>query len=104
VEAFLLDILDRRIVDPDSIGRAAMAFFGVQGPWYTLGWLMAATVEQSSGRAALVGLLCDPVKLLASYNAAARREERARLPLWSDSLLARLTPPPRAPRPRRRRR
>jgi hypothetical protein len=104
VEAFLLDVLDRRIVDPDSIGRAAMAFFGVQGPWYTLGWLMAATVEQSSGRATLVGLLCDPVKLLASYNAAARRDERARLPLWSDSLLARLTPPPRAPRPRRRRR
>jgi Putative zinc dependent peptidase (DUF5700) len=36
VEGFLLDVLDRRIVGPDSIGRAAMAFFGVQGPWYTL--------------------------------------------------------------------
>ena len=104
VEAFLLDVLDRRIVDPDSIGRAGMAFFGVQGPWYTVGWLMAATVERNSGRAALVGLLCDPVKLLASYNAAAGRDQRARLPLWSDTLLARLTPPPRASRPRRRRR
>jgi hypothetical protein len=103
VESFLLDVLDRRIVDPDSIGRAAMAFFGVQGPWYTLGWLMAATVERDAGRTALVGLLCDPVKLLASYNAVARRDERARLPLWSDALLARLTPPPpRAPRRRRR--
>ena len=104
VEGFLLDVLDRRIVDPDSIGRAGMAFFGVQGPWYTVGWLMAATVERNSGRAALVGLLCDPVKLLASYNAAAGRDQRARLPLWSDTLLARLTPPSRASRPRRRRR
>jgi Putative zinc dependent peptidase (DUF5700) len=81
-----------------------MAFFGVQGPWYTLGWLMAATVERDAGRAALVGLLCDPVKLLATYNAAARREERARMPVWSDALLARLTSPPRAPPPGRRRR
>ena len=104
VQGFLLDILERRVVDPDSIGRAAMAFFGVQGPWYTLGWLMAATVERDAGRSALVGLLCDPVNLLVTYNAVARREEHAGLPLWSDALLGRLTSPVRAPRPRRRRR
>ena len=102
VEAFLLNVLDRRVTDPDSIGRAGMSFFGVQGPWYTLGWVMASTVERSGGRAALVNVLCDPAELLAAYNAAARGPEDA-LPLWSDTLLARLTPEARARRPRCRR-
>jgi len=104
VERFLLDVLDQRIADPDSIGRAGMSFFGVQGPWYTLGWVMASTVEREAGRAALVGLLCDPPALLQAYNAAARRQKGSGLPLWSEALLARLTPAPRPARPRRRRR
>jgi hypothetical protein len=100
VEAFLLDVLARRVTDPDSIAHAGMSFFGVQGPWYTLGWVMASTVERSAGRPGLVKVLCDPAELLATYNAAARDRGDA-LPLWSDTLLARLTP--RAPAPRRRR-
>ena len=102
VEGFLLDVLDRRVTDPDSIGRVAMSFFGVQGPWYTLGWVMASTVERASGRAALVNVLCDPAELLAAYNAVARQRAGG-LPLWSESLLARLTPEPRGRRPRFRR-
>jgi hypothetical protein len=102
VEAFLLDVLDRRVTDPDSIGRAGMSFFGVQGPWYTLGWVMASTVERTAGRAALVKVLCDPAELLAAYNAAARHSKGA-LRLWSDVLLARLTPEPRVRGPRHRR-
>jgi Putative zinc dependent peptidase (DUF5700) len=92
VEGFLLDVLDRRVTDPDSIRRAGMSFFGVQGPWYTLGWLMASTVERSAGRPALVASLCDPVRLLRRYNAAARapRSGEPALPTWSDTLLARL--------------
>ncbi len=92
VEAFLLDVLDRRI-DADSATRAGMSFFGVQGPWYTLGWVMAATVERDGGRPALVGRLCDPAALLAAYNdAVGRAREGPRLPRWSETLLARLTP------------
>ena len=102
VETFLLDVLERRVTDADSIGRAGMSFFGVQGPWYTLGWVMAATVERSEGRAALVKVLCDPADLLTAYNAAARRSHGA-LPLWSDALLARLSLGPRSRGPRRRR-
>jgi hypothetical protein len=92
VEAFLLDVLDRRIAQ-DSVTRAGMSFFGVQGPWYTLGWLMATTVERRAGRAALVGALCDPPALLAAYDVAAGRgDARPPLPRWSPALLARLTP------------
>ena len=91
METFLLGVLNRRVTDPDSIGRAGMAFFAVQGPWYTLGWLTASTVERDAGRAALVGLLCDPAELLAAYNSAAGRIGGT-LPLWSEAVLARLTP------------
>jgi hypothetical protein len=104
VEAFLLDVLERRVTDPDSIGRVGMSFFGVQGPWYTLGWVMASTVERDAGRTALVGLLCDPVSLLRAYNAAAARRPAGEAPpRWSEALLARLSPPPGPRRPRRRR-
>ena len=91
-EAFFLDVLDERLADPDSVRGAAMSFFGVQGPWYTVGWTMAATVERAYGRDRLVDVLCDPRRLMATHNAAAEAENAlgARLPTWSPSLLRRL--------------
>lgn len=102
VETFLLDMLERRLTDPDSVTRVGMSFFGVQGPWYTLGWLMAATVERDVGRTTLVRQLCEPVALLEAYNAAVGRERPGSLPLWSKALLARLNPPHRPPSGSRR--
>ena len=95
VEGFLLDVLDGRLTDPDSTRARAMAFFGVQGPWYTLGWLMATTIERTYGRAALVASVCDPPALLRRYNEAAAASRRSELPRWSDRLLTRLTAGPR---------
>ncbi len=94
VEAFFLDILDERLADPDSVRRAGMSFFGVQGPWYTVGWKMAATIEQEYGRERLIQVMCDPRRLMATYNAAAEAQNARgeRLPLWSSSLLARTAP------------
>ena len=93
VETFLLDVLDGRLSDPDSVQRTAMSFFGVQGPWYTVGWTMATTIETVYGRPHLVAALCDPPALLAAYNSAAEARNAATgamLSLWSDALLARL--------------
>jgi Putative zinc dependent peptidase (DUF5700) len=93
LEAFFLDVLDGRLAEPDSVRQRAMSFLGdAQGPWYTVGYLMAATVERTYGRRALVGALCDPRHLLALYNraAAARPTAAAPLPTWSPALLARL--------------
>lgn len=92
LEAFFLDVLDGRIAGPD-IQATAMSFFGVQGPWYTVGWMMAATVERAFGRHALVAGICDPVRLLTQYQEAARAEATAGgadAALWSDELLRRL--------------
>jgi hypothetical protein len=62
----------------------AAEFYGVQGPWYTVGWKMAVTVERRFGRAALIECLRDPRRLLARYNAAAGDS----LARWSPALLA----------------
>jgi putative zinc-dependent peptidase DUF5700 len=86
LQRYFLDALDGRLVTADSIRAVAMTFYGVQGPWYTVGWRMAATIEERLGRARLVAAICDPRRLLATYDEAARGDE----PRWSDVLLAKL--------------
>lgn len=98
VEAFFLDILAGRTVEPAEVRQRAMAFFGdAQGPWYTIGYAMASAIERMDGREALVSSLCNGRELLRRYNAAAVRSNAKltaseRLPLWSDELIARLGP------------
>ena len=90
VEAFLLDVAEGRLKG-DEENKAGFAFFGVQGPWYTVGWRMASLIEQIHGRERLVESFCDNSKLLKTYNSAARKYNRrhaTNLPLWSDELLA----------------
>lgn len=88
IERFYLDILDGALKTEQEIREQGFSFFGSdQGPWYTVGWQMAATVERILGHDALVGSLCDPRQLLSSYNRAAGGQSLAR---WDPSLLERL--------------
>lgn len=92
VEKFLLDVLDGRLAG-DEAQKAGFAFFGIQGPWYTVGWQMSVLIEKTYGRAALIESFCDQRKLLLTYNRAAEKHNRnARKPLslWSQSLIDRL--------------
>jgi hypothetical protein len=89
VESFFNDILSDRLSE-EQRQRAGFAFFGVQGPWYTVGWKMSVVIEETYGRGALIECICDHRKLLPTYNRAATEFNRtARLPLalWSPSLL-----------------
>ena len=94
LEEFFRSVVDGRMTSPDSVLRKAMTFYGVQGPWYTVGWQMASTVERVQGRRELIRTMCNPLDLMKAYNSSARtlmsRGEPA-MPLWSDSLLAALT-------------
>jgi hypothetical protein len=85
-------VLDGKIASADSVRGLAATYYGVQGPWYTVGWLMASTIERELGRPSLIATLCDPPEFLARYNDAARRANARgqALPLWNPSLIVRL--------------
>lgn len=89
VEAFLLAVADGKL-NGDEASKAGFEFFGVQGPWYTVGWKIATVIERVYGREKLIESFCDESKLLSTYNSAAKKLERKdgeKLTLWSDELL-----------------
>lgn len=91
VEKFLLDVAQGRLKTEAERGKVGYSFFGVQGPWYTVGWKMAVVIEKRYGRAKLIECMTDPRELLATYNQAAAEHNRAHpedpLALWSPELL-----------------
>jgi hypothetical protein len=83
------DVLEGRLKG-DEISKVAYSFFGIQGPWYTVGWKMAVTIEKTYGRARLIKCFCDPRGLLPTYNQAAREHNRTSgdsLALWSQAVI-----------------
>jgi hypothetical protein len=70
VSDFFLQVLDGKL-QGDSIGQKGAEFFGLQGPWYTVGYRMAVMVEKRYGRAALIDCMRDRRLLLVRYNAVA---------------------------------
>jgi len=95
VEGFFLDVLDGRLKG-EAIREAGFSFFGIQGPWYTVGWKMAVLIEETFGRSKLIDCLCDSAAFLVAYNeAAAKRRDRTGelLALWSQEFLKRLNSP-----------
>ena len=85
VEKFFLDVVNNRLTE-DQIATTGFSFFGIQGPWYTVGWKMAVTIEETFGRATLIECFCDHRKLLETYNKAAvshNRKSHEQLATWS---------------------
>jgi hypothetical protein len=92
VEKFFTDLLEGRLSD-DAEARTASSFYGVQGPWYTVGWQMAVVIEKTFGRRKLIGCMCDPTMLLDCYNRSVKtfnKRNRRQLASWSDSFLKQL--------------
>jgi len=89
VEKFFLDVYEDRLAE-EQIQNTGASFFGVQGPWYTVGWKMSVLIEKTYGRAKLIECICDQRKLLATYNKAAarhNRKSRELLATWSASFI-----------------
>jgi hypothetical protein len=86
LQTHFLDVIDGRLT-LDSAQRVAMSFYGIQGPWYTVGWVMGSTIERVLGRDRLIAVMCDPRRVMATYNQAAVREKKA---VWSAEVLRRL--------------
>jgi Putative zinc dependent peptidase (DUF5700) len=90
VEKFFLDVLANRLGEED-INKTVSSFFGVQGPWYTVGWKMCVMIEKAFGRRALIEAMCDPRKLLPLYNRTAtliNQRSQQKMATWSAELVA----------------
>ena len=93
LERFFLDVIEGRLPDEPAQRERAAPFWGdAQGAWYTVGYLMATTVERAEGRQALIATMCEPWRLLLAYERAAARAGDPGLPRWSAALLRHLTP------------
>ncbi len=91
VNAFFLDLVNGKFATPDAAEEKGGSFFGVQGPWYTVGYKMSVMVDNRFGRQALIGAMLDPRCLLVLYNRAAAEQNAAgkpTLPLWSEDVLS----------------
>jgi hypothetical protein len=89
LDKFLTDVLSGTL-HGEAAMKAGYEFFGVQGPWYTVGWQMAVLIEKYEGRQKVIESFCNPWRLLSVYNHAARRyyrEAATPLAMWSDGLV-----------------
>ena len=84
----------QRVLDGTLKGEAtrkeAASYYGVQGPWYTVGWRMASLIETRLGKARLLKVYSDLPTLFRAWNEAAEAEEKAggpKLPRWPDALV-----------------
>ena len=96
METFYLALLGGQLSEQETT-RRGMELVNTdsvpQGPFYTVGWLMAATIEKMLGRERLVASVCDPVMFVTDYNEAAAMVGRSRgesHPAWSTNFLDRL--------------
>jgi hypothetical protein len=92
IDRFFNDIIDDKLTD-DQIDQTDSSFSGYQGPWYTVGWRVATTIERSYGRGRLIQSICDPTTLFSTYNEAAKRSNLSNtepVALWSSTLIERI--------------
>ena len=94
LEAFFIDVAAGKLSEEER-RQQGFTFINTdeapQGAFYTVGWQMAARVEESLGREVILRSVCDPRELLVAYNQVASASEADSPPtLWSDTLLDRL--------------
>jgi hypothetical protein len=92
VEKFFFDILEKRI-SKSKENETGYSFFGIQGPWYTVGWQMSALIERTFGRQKLIECICNQKELLETYNKAAEKynnSSKNKYALWSVKLIERI--------------
>lgn len=82
IDSLIQDVASGRVADPDSVRARAVTFYGDQGPWYTVGWLMTSTIERTSSRAGLLDVICDPRAVILEYQGIAEKGPEKR-PKWS---------------------
>jgi Putative zinc dependent peptidase (DUF5700) len=94
LDGFFRQILSGKL-STEETNKQAFSYFGTQGPWYTVGWKMAVTVEKTYGRKRLVEAMCDGPAFLSIYNQAANelaKREGGTPVLWSEEIIKAFEP------------
>ena len=86
IDSLIQDVATGRVTSPDSVMAKAVTFYGDQGPWYTVGWVMGSTIERASGRDRLITILCRPAALIREYQGIVEKRQDAS-PRWSRNSL-----------------
>lgn len=84
LQSFFLDVVSGKLKGDDA-NKRAFEFFGLLGPWYTVGYKMAVTIEQAFGRDAVINAFCDQRTLMSTYNRSVDKTG-AKLPKWDERL------------------
>ena len=84
LQSFFLDIANKKLTG-DAARKRAFEFFGLLGPWYSVGYKMAATIEQAFGRDAVIAAFCDQRTLMPTYNRAVDKLG-VKMPKWDTRL------------------
>lgn len=101
IEAFFLELIDGELPESEQ-RRELFSLINTdavpQGPFYTVGWKMAAIVDRVRGRDAVLDAVCDPRLLLSAYNEVAAGlsvPDGESLVLWSSEFLGAIGAPVR---------
>lgn len=86
VNQFFVDLLSCAYDEEEAMKRG-FEMMGIQGPWYTVGWQIAVTIERVFGRQLLVECIANPTRLFATFNRAAKSYKRVSLPAWSQEII-----------------
>lgn len=84
LDVFLCEVIGHGSREKD-IEERGDSFYGVQGPWYTVGYHMASSVERRCGRAVLLECMKDPRLLLLTYQRLTDGDSME--PRWSAGLI-----------------
>ncbi|MBZ5531972.1 MAG: hypothetical protein LAO20_11125 [Acidobacteriia bacterium] len=92
LDSFFMSVLKGELTG-DKADAQAFTYFGYQGPWYTVGYRMATTVEAAFGRQRLIDSMCDG-SVLAAYNEAIEEQLKSMpvgqargKPTWSPEIV-----------------
>lgn len=86
LETFFASICEGKLNEENARVKA-MEFYGLLGPWYTVGFVMATTIEDAFGKAVLFDCYKDPRKVFETYNQAVQKLG-LKYPAWSQEFLA----------------
>lgn len=89
VNKFFIKLLKQELNEADAMEKG-FEMFGIQGPWYTVGWQVAVTIEKVYGRKSLIECIANPLQQFAMFNNAIKIHnlEQRIVPLgWSGEII-----------------